>query len=232
MRTIVAAGLVALTLCIGSQAVEAKNPAKFGGGVTEQHHSGASTGLLIGDYRTECNGSSQGTALADTRNISISNAHNQQVVHLQAQGTSEADAFLVNLSSQSQHTQTVEILTPITFTVVKGNARLLGVTVGFIPHGSTSQQIVTFVTSNSKLTGDFLLVSNGNGNYSVPLGDGLPQGATLTGLEFSEVGNQVDCTKVVSDISHVSVNNRFIGIDGTAAAAFCGSDCEGGGGDS
>jgi hypothetical protein len=145
--------------------------------------------------------------------------HNQQVVHLEAQGTSEADSFLVNV--QAAH---VQISTPITFTLVNGAGRYLQINLAYTAHGSNLVKFSQFVTPTSKLVGN-LLVDNGNGNFSIPLGQALPQGATLVNLSFSQFGNNESCTKHVSDINHLSINKKSIGIDTTAEAAFCGSSC-------
>jgi hypothetical protein len=233
MKKAVAMTLAVLSALITTQSVQARNTANSGG-TTQQHHSGEGSVLTLGAYETACFGQS-GAAFADTRNITV-NGHSQQTVHIRAQSQTVARAFVTNLD-----TVTTVIDSTINFTVVKGNAKFLLITLDYIPHGGiqADEVEVNFLTPDSALKNamfteeTLFLIDNGHGNYSVPVGtNGIPQGATLTDFSFSQEGNVSNCSVHGSDINHLQINRTFLGIS-TDPSASCGIACgtDGGGGE-
>jgi hypothetical protein len=209
MKKIIAATLAVYGALVATQSVQSRNVAKDSA-TTQQHHSGDGSVLLIGDYTAFCFFQFPGAGLADMRNINV-NGHTQQVVHLRAQGGgANAQAFVNNLDKVA-----TTITSPISFTVVKGNARRLLTVVKYIPHGETETVSQSFVTPDAiaKEEGELLLIANGNGSYSIPLGNGgIPQGSQLTYFQFLQLGASDNCNKHVSNINHLQINRRFVGI--------------------
>jgi hypothetical protein len=232
MKKIIATTLGVLSLLVTTQSVHARNFAKSGA-TTQQHHSGDGSSLTLGGYQASCSSCEPGSALAETRNINV-NGHSQQTVHLKAQSIAGiAEVFLTNLD-----TITTVVNSPINFSVVKGNAKFLFVVLDYIPHGGTQADDVeiNFITPNSALKSEnfkqetFVLIDNGHGNYSIPVGThGIPQGAQLTFFVFDQVGNENNCTVHGSDINHLQINRTFVGIS-TDPSSSCGSDCSVNGG--
>jgi hypothetical protein len=232
MKKIVAMTLGVLSVLVTTQSVHARNFAKSGA-TTQQHHSGNGSLLTLGDYEAECSSQEPGSALAETRNINV-NGHSQQTVHIKAQAIAGiADAFVTNLD-----TITTVVNSPINFSVVKGNAKFLFVTLDYIPHGGTQadEVEVNFLTPDSALKAEnfkqetFVLIDNGHGNYSIPVGThGIPQGAQLTFFVFNQVADENNCTVHGSDINHLQINRTFVGIS-TDPSSSCGSDCSSNGG--
>ncbi len=184
------------------------------------HHSGDGTALSLGNYATLCPSANQGSAVADTRNVN-NNGHNVQIVHLKAQGTSAAFTFLTNVNSPPL------ILTPISFTVEKGNAKYLQLLIQYTPHNGSSSVIQAFVTPDSKLSGGTAvpLISNGNGKYTVPMGSiGIPTGSELDGLTFIQLANRNNCSNHASNIGELQINRHFVGI-ATDPSSSCGTSC-------
>jgi hypothetical protein len=232
MKKAVAMTLAILSALIATQGVQARNIAKSGA-TTQQHHSGNGSVLTLGDYEAAC--FDGGAALAETRNITV-NGHSQQTVHLRAQQSTEASAFITNLDKV-----TTVINSPINFSVVKGNGRFFLVTLDYIPHGGTQADDVevNFLTPDSALKNamfteeTLFLIDNGHGNYSVPVGtNGIPQGAKLTFFALNQIANEDNCSVHGSDINHLQINRTFVGIS-TDPSSSCGIDCrtDGGGGE-
>lgn len=238
MKKIVAATLVAFGLLASTQASFAGNfkhaaaGTQATKGATTQSSHGAQ-GLLLGTFETDCDFFTSGKASGDFQTILV-NQHNQATVHLKANGGAVAYCDLENTLSTP-----VTIKTPISFNLVKGNGNYLGVEVLFIPQGSTSESFIDFATPDSKLfnlfDGVVPLIDNGNGFFTIPLAqnglNGIPQGARLTGLFFAQFANPKSCDNKSSNVNHLTVNNRGVGLDMTSPAAFCDDNCgcEGGG---
>lgn len=215
------ATLITLSAMVTTQSVFAKNSSKDVL-VPQQHHSGNGTTLLLGGYASVC---IRGQAVADTRNISV-NGHNVQVVHMTGQGLSSSLAFLNNLD-----TVPTFVNSPISFTVEKGNARLLLITLAYIPHGGSplDVQALYLVTPDTQFVFPGLpltqLISEGNGKYTIPFGSsGVPQGAQLIQISFNQLGIRTDCSKHVVDFDKLQINRRFVGI-ATDPLAECGIAC-------
>jgi hypothetical protein len=211
--------LLTLALCgalTSTQSVQAGN-----------HHAGDPSVLSLGSPVAVCISENVGVAVADVRNINVGD-HTQTVLHLKAQGETAAEGFVNNLD-----TAKVQVITPINFTVVQGDAQYLQVIVNWTPLHSSDTGSASFITPDSKLdpSKSFRLHSNGHGAYAIPLGqNGIPQFATLTLVFFNQNANPNDCTDHASDINHLTINNQFVGIDTTAPAQTCGTSCSPGGG--
>lgn len=206
--------------------VHARNPLKDAeSSQQQQHHSGDGRTLVLGGYDVVC---INGESSVESRNINV-NGHNQQVLHMSAQRSSQSLAFLNNLD-----TVPTFLKSPITFTLAKGNGRLLIVNLSFVTPGGENL-FLSLVTPDSKVPAlvPFLpvtyLISNGNGQYTVPSdSNGIPRGSQLLSLSLEQIGNFSDCSKHAIDFNELQINRRFVGIS-SDPAAFCDKSCGDGG---
>lgn len=219
MNKTVSACLIALSFLLVSQPSFAKNPLKDLASVAN-HHSAA--GVALGNFIVDCHLGGSGNA--DVRNITV-DGHSQLVAHLNATNFTTAIAIVESLD-----TTQVTLQTPMTFRLVSGTGKWLIVGVEYTPHNSNTPVDVLYVTpdSNAPTITPFPtnpLIDNGDGTFTIPVGTGNSQGARLNVLSFSEVGDHLTCNNHVSNINHLTINNRFIPIDTTAPSASCVNEC-------
>jgi len=211
--------LLAASLSGGFQKTEAASPHPSPGSGSVD-----SAPLSLGGFDTLCLPDG-GSAAAESRNIVVG-SHNQQVVHLQAENFSVASTLVQHLNAQTTIKQAIY------FTLVTGTGDYLTVVVSYIPHGSVNEQTISFLTPNTKLpkTGAQSLFANGNGQFLIPVdshnsGQGVPANAKLTKVLFGQLGQERDCTLQISEINHVIINGRAIGIDHSAPSSSCVQNC-------
>lgn len=167
----------------------------------------------LGLFETLC--FNDGSATADSRNISIG-SHHVQVAHLQSQNTSESAFSIQNLNSTT-------LKQGIHFTLVYGSGDYLVVTVDYLTHdiipGTTS-----FVTPNSKVPGiSPRLLYNGS-QYYIPARN-LPANVKLTAVHFVQFAQPQSCDFQTSDINNVLLNSKAVPIDTSAPSSSCVKSC-------
>ncbi|HEY9679193.1 MAG TPA: hypothetical protein V6C76_14385 [Drouetiella sp.] len=180
--------------------------------------------LTFGQYKAVCGPTdTSGASTADTRNITVLGIR-QQVVHLEAQNQSQAEAFVHDASGNIGIN--VALTAPIQFNVPSGNANRLTAVAVYTPPGSSLPVFSQWTTSTTALPiggNNFIVTGN---TYFIPLGGtGIPVGSTLNCLWFVEGGNTNNCNTVMANINAVAINGSILGIDATAADT-CGNSCQ------
>jgi hypothetical protein len=220
MKFAVALGLLTVGLLLSGQPSVARNSLKDLLLMPRQHQ-GSTTNNTVGDYVAGCESLNNGVSIAEPRTILV-NAHNQFVVHLQAQDQTFAQAFLTNIPVNG-----LPLTAPIQFSIQQGDGKYFSVGLAYTaPDGTISGG--SYITPNSSLPvneNTRRLVSVGNGKYLIPVGtrDGIPYGSSLILLLF-EQDAPLDCSQRSTDFNEVNINKQFIGIE-TAGGNSCGTSC-------
>jgi len=193
-------------------------------------HHGINPNLVVSGYAAQCQADNQGVVVADSRNINVG-GHQQQVVHMKAQGQTFAEVAIFDAGSTSTLTP-FALTQPIQFTVRNGNANWFNIIVFYNLPDSTTPVGSSWVTPTSKITGSNLsvLTSLGQGKFAIPVGNGgIPFGAIIGGILIQQGTNPNNCNNHRTDFNEIYINGYPVGI--TTGSSACGTSCGGGEGD-
>ncbi len=229
MNRTLSTALTALLMVALAQSAQAKNP--LSGQPSEPGNgAGHPNGLNLGHYVVSCVG---GKASVDVRTVDI-NGRRQMAIHsdvtrqFNSVPETVAGAFLFNGDVSLVN---VVYKNPISMQVSGGDGFEVNVLYSTNPNG-TNPVNSFYSLPNSPLarsSGNFPLISNGHGQYSLPVGNApgaIPKNATILNMAFYNVGNpEALCTPSITDLNELRINGVFVPIR-TDGSQSCGSDCK------
>lgn len=184
---------------------------------------GPNPNLSVGLYGGTCF-PTPGVVEAESRNIVV-NGRNEQVVHLRAASANVAGVAVHNAGVNAlSYTMTG----PIEFTVKRGNADWLRISVIYTAPGSSSVTgPINFVSPTTRLStaNTAPLVALGPGRYAIPLGGGgIPYGSNVSTLFINQNANPNRCNSTRCDFNQIYINKYAVGID--QGSFTCGTSCD------